>query len=237
MLSTRTTDPVSYCMILRKDPAEIKALLDSISINVSEFFRDQLLWDSMQEVLTKLLMEKSKATNTTLRIWSAACSHGEEPYTIAILLSEALDSLSKRTSTSSPLITIRATDIDRDAINRAEAGVYPPQAVRKIAPQIISKYFKKNENNYIIDEGIKRLVTFKLHNVVEDLPMPYCDLIMCRNLMIYFSQETQKNIMEKFWSSLGTNGYLVLGMTESLSDANNFEIFDARARIYRKKQL
>ncbi len=233
MIATKTKMPSQYIKLLRGDPAEVRNLMDALSINVSEFFRDAYVWSRVGTILSRLVAEKAARGSRSIRIWSAGCSCGEEPYSIAILLKEALD----KNGAHEFVASIYATDIDRDALDRGAAGVYPRQSLKNL-PESGLRYFTNNGEHYSVSDVIKRYVKFRQSNVVNDPPLLYCDMIFCRNLMIYLSQESQKELISKFWLALNSGGYLVLGLSEVLGDdeLSSFTAYDVKARIYRKAE-
>ncbi len=218
-----------YLKYLRTHPQEADKLLDSLSINVSEFFRDPWVWDVLKKVFRKIVDEKKIKV---LRIWSAGCSRGEEPYSISILLHEVLG---KKISEYS--ITIYATDIDRDALRSAERGIYTISSLKNLSKFMLEKYFIKiSPTTYMVKPEIKKLVKFKRHDMIKDPPFMFMDAIFCRNVLIYFSRELQEKVLRKFHMALRTGGILVLGASEyAFGDVLKlFKPLDARARIFIK---
>lgn len=224
MLVTRTDNVLNYCNLLKKDRNEARSLLDSAFINVSEFFRDPPLWREM------LILLKNMSKGFT-RIWSVACSCGEEPYSIAILVSEI-----------APIgyVRIIATDIDEFALKVATDGVYNIRSLKNVRPDLMKKYFLKQGNDlYKVSDRLKELIRFKKHDVIKEPALMHCDMILCRNLMIYFPREVQFRLIEKFWTALKPGGYLVIGMSEVLceDELKYFEPYNLRLRIYKKRSF
>ncbi len=234
MMITKTETPSRYLELLRGEQSEALNLVDAISINVSEFFRDVYVWNRVEAILSELIMDKAARGSRSIRIWSAGCSCGEEPYSIAILLKEALD----RSGAQGFVANIYATDIDENALNRAAAGVYPRQSLKNIQRGRL-RYFSNKGEYYIVDDSIKKYVKFRQGDVIYGPPVLYCDMIFCRNLMIYLSPESQKQLINKFRLALNSGGYLILGLSEVIGDAEltSFAVYDVKARIYKKAEL
>ncbi|MGC8936923.1 MAG: CheR family methyltransferase [Candidatus Methanomethylicaceae archaeon] len=226
MSMTRTLSVRDYCILLKRSFEEVKSLLDSTFINVSEFFRDPPLWEELSSLFKHFLYY-----NRFVRIWSAGCSCGEEPYSIALTI--------LKTFNRSEGVRIIATDIDEKAIEIAMEGVYEKNALKNVPPELIEKYFIKEGERYKISQKIKQMVNFVRHDVVRDQIFTGCDFVLCRNLMIYFPRDVQMKLIEKFWSALNLNGYLILGLSEVLNDSaiNYFEPHNPRLRIYRKRSI
>ncbi|MHC1599819.1 MAG: CheR family methyltransferase [Candidatus Methanospirareceae archaeon] len=222
-----------YSRFLDKNPDEYKSLLDAITINVTEFFRDMDTFDAFRsEVLPQLLAEKRKRKSKILRIWSAGCSIGEEPYTISIILHEKLD-----TELNNWLISIHATDIDEKALSAARAGIYEAQALKNMSKFQISKYFDTDGNGkYCIKEKVKHLVRFQQHDLFSGKKFSHFDVIFCRNVFIYFQKELQSRLLLDFYNALNIGGYLIMGKTETmLGEAREkFVCVNTRERIYKK---
>jgi chemotaxis protein methyltransferase CheR len=192
----------TFCSHLEKNPEKQKELLDYLAINVSEFFRDINQFTNLQTQILPQLLSSSRRLN----IWSAACSGGQEPYSIAMALEEMNPGYNHR---------ILATDIDQGALTQAKnGGPYWPLDVKNITPKLLNKYLIKKDNNYWISENIKKKVAFQRHNLLEDPFEENFDLIVCRNVIIYFSDIVRDNLFKKFHSSLKPGGILFLGGSE-----------------------
>jgi chemotaxis protein methyltransferase CheR len=207
---------------IEKDETLFHEFLDRITINVSEFYRNAKRWG----VLEKKILPKLLAQNRRLKIWSAACSTGEEPYTIAMILSKFM-----------PLthISILATDIDENAIARAQIGLYTERSLQEVPEEMRKKFFTKEGMYYKIDEKIKKAVTFKKHNLLADPFGRFFDLIVCRNVLIYFTEEAKQKLYGQFNEALRPGGILFVGSTEQIFNPAlyGFEIEDTF--FYRKK--
>jgi chemotaxis protein methyltransferase CheR len=193
---------VAFCSILESSPEKRRELLDYMAINVSEYFRDLPQFNLLKNEILPRLFEQS----TRLNIWSAACSCGQEPYSLAILLEEM-----------SPLYRHRilATDIDESALNQARnGGPYNSYDIRNVDKLLVNKYFTKTPEGFWVNEKIKKKVIFQHHNILNDEFEHNFDLIVCRNVIIYFSEEVRDELYRKFHSSLKPTGILFLGGSE-----------------------
>ncbi len=219
-----------YLRLLRNDSAEVRNLLNTITINVTEFMRDRTPFEYfMRRILPEVAERKRKARSNMIRIWSAGCSYGEEPYSIAICVREALG--------DDWNVAIYATDIDDEALRGAREGVYGEQQVKSLPRHIVERYFEKVNGKYAVSNTIKRLVRFKKHDLTAEPPISrFLDVIFCRNVMIYFSEEQKEKVVNDFYEALVRGGYLIIGKSETLPGAfkDRFECVDLRDKIYRK---
>lgn len=224
---------ITYSSFLEKNPDECKTLLDTITINVTEFFRDTETFDAFKnEVIPQVIAAKQKRKSKMLRIWSAGCSIGEEPYTISIILHEKLGALM-----NDYLVSIHATDIDGKALSAARAGVYDAQALKNVPKHLISRYFETDgDGKYRIKDKVKHLVKFQQHDLFSDRKFSHFDVIFCRNVMIYFDKEFQSRLLLDFYNALHDGGYLILGRTETMPGdlRDKFDNVNTRERIYKK---
>ncbi|TGB05472.1 CheR family methyltransferase [Halobacillus salinus] len=205
----------SYFEAISSDTSLFDELLDRMTINVSEFYRNRQRFDILEnKVIPHLLQGKKR-----IKVWSAACSTGEEPYTLAMILSQFLP-LSQ--------IEIMASDIDENAMERARKGIYPERSLKEVPAHIKQKFFRREGAFYHVSSEIKRCVTFKKHNLLADEYEQGCDLVVCRNVMIYFTEEAKNTIYQKFSRSLNRGGIFFVGSTEQIFSPNKFqfEVFD-----------
>ncbi|MCQ6273880.1 protein-glutamate O-methyltransferase CheR [Bacillus sp. V3B] len=204
-----------YFQELNRNQELLNGFLDRITINVSEFYRNYKRW----EVLEKRILPKILERNKKLKIWSAACSTGEEPYTLAMMLSMFM-----------PLSDVRivATDIDEDVIARAKLGIYPERSLQEVPNEMRKKHFTQEGGLYKISDEIKRTVTFKKHNLLADSYGGPYDLIVCRNVLIYFTEDAKDILYNKFSQALNPQGIFFVGSTEQIFNATKygFEIED-----------
>ena len=228
MLNMRSSS--EYVNFLNSKPNEIGSLYDSLSINVTKFFRDKQVWQFFMQKVIPNLLEVIKPADT-IRIWSCGCASGEEPYSLAIMFNEALKNTDHK-------FKILATDINLNSLREARTGVYTNDNLKNLDTRLITKYFKKIENDkYQIIEKIKNLVSFNLGDITT-FPATYLDVVFCRNLLIYYEKDAQDLIFKKFYTVLKQNRFLVLGMDETLWGhklQNSFIPISARDRIYQKK--
>ncbi len=211
-----------YVKLLKSDYGQRQKFLDFITINVTEFFRNPELFKELQ----KEIEIYSKEKNINLKIWSAACSIGAEPYSLAMIL----DNLKNKNKHS-----ILATDIDNTILERAKAAEYVISELKNVDKIYLDKYFKKIDDKYTIDTGIKNMVTFKKHDLILDDYEKNFDLIVCRNVVIYFNQDVKDKIYEKFSDSLKKGGLLFVGATESIYNYKDYGFEKASTFIYRKQ--
>jgi chemotaxis methyl-accepting protein methylase len=224
------TNTSEYAELLNSDQDEIGSLYDSLSINVTKFYRDKQVWHVFSNRVIPNLLNLVKP-NDTIRIWSCGCASGEEPYSLAIMFSEAI----KNTKLN---FKILATDINSHAIRDARIGSYTSDNLKNLDNILITKYFiKTNSDHYQVTKEIKDLVSFNLGDITT-IPASYMDVIFCRNLLIYYGKDAQDLIFKKCFNVLKPNRFLVLGMDETLWGhklQNSFIPFSPRDRIYQKK--
>ncbi len=211
-----------YVAALRRDKNLFEEFVNYLTINVSEFFRNPEQW----EILNKEILPELYAKSKNLKIWSAACSTGDEPYTIVMTLSR-----------HQPLSSIKvlATDIDKQVIEKAKAGLYNEKSIKAVPEEFKQKYFTKvNEYTYKISDEIKRCVEYKNHNLLKDPYPTDMDLIVCRNVLIYFTEEAKNDIYKKFNASLRKGGYLFTGSTEQIIQSQSLNFEAAKSFFYKK---
>lgn len=222
----------AYADLLENDPNEAVALLHDLLIGVTNFFRDRRAFDALEK---KILPEflASRRRNETVRAWVAACSTGEEAYSIAMVLCEQTDASGKPFP-----IQIFASDIDEQAIATARAAVYPSSIITDVAPERLQQHFTREEDRYRIRKSIRDRVLFAPHNILRDPPFSKLDIISCRNLMIYLNREMQSHLFEMFHFSLNPGGILFLGSSESADLASHlFVPLDEKQHIYQARPL
>ncbi len=218
-----------YARILAADAAEYDRLLDALTINVTKFYRNRETWDALAAGTLPGLWDE---TGGTLRCWSAGCASGEEPYTLAILLLEE----ARRRGTAPPRRCVDATDLDRESLARAAAGRYPASAFDEMPEPLVQRYFTGPGPRDAV-APVRALVHFVRHDLLREAPpAPPYDLILCRNVVIYFDRPSQERLYAGFARALAPHGVLVLGKVETLvGEARGmFRLLDARERIYRR---
>jgi two-component system CheB/CheR fusion protein len=222
----------SYLRQLSTDPEEVKALFKDLLIGVTSFFRDKEAFDVLREQVVAPLVAASDP-DRPIRVWIAGCSTGEEAYSVAMLFQEE-----RERSGRVPDIQLFATDIAREAIDTARSGSYPANIAGMVPPELLSRYFKRRGERYHVVPAIRDMVVFATHDVLRDPPFFKLDLICCRNLLIYMSQEIQKKLLPLFFSSLRPEACLLLGPSETLGQsADLFSVLSKKWKLYRRKAL
>jgi chemotaxis protein methyltransferase CheR len=223
-----TDEYETYTERLRTDPEERKALLDSLSINVTGFFRNPAVWEELRTVL-RAISENPGPT----RVWSAPCADGREPYSLAML---ALDD----PEISSRKFEVLATDISEPALDVARAGVYSASRTRDIEGELsllseYEPYLEREENRFTVRDRVKEHVRFERHDLLRDEPKSGIDLALCRNLLIYIDTAYKATVVDTVLDSLSPDGYLAIGKTETVprTCADRLSAVDNRLRIYR----
>jgi chemotaxis protein methyltransferase CheR len=206
---------------LNNEPNLLNAFLDRMTINVSEFYRNAKRW----EVLEQKILPKLRQKNNRIKIWSAACSTGEEPYTTAIIASKAVPPQQS---------DILATDIDLNVIAKAKLGIYPERSLNEVPEDVKKRYFIKEGDFFRIDDNIKKMVTFKQHNLLFDSYNGPFDLIICRNVLIYFTEEAKDQIFHQFSQALKQDGILFVGSTEQIFNPSKYGFVTEDTFFYRK---
>ncbi len=214
-----------FCDILEDSPDKQREILDYIAINVSEFFRDTIHFNNLKKSILPQLLANSRRLN----IWSAACSCGQEPYSLAMILDELTPGAQHR---------IIATDLDESALQRARnGGPYSTYDVRNLEKPVLEKCFSVKNNNYMVNESIRKKIIFKRHNLLCDPFETNYDLIICRNVIIYFSETVRDNLFLKFRDALKNNGVLFLGGSEVILKPGLQGYSMLAASFYRKTEM
>lgn len=210
-----------FVKYLRSDREHVEEFMEYLTINVTEFFRNPAQWTVLEkDVFPELLAKKS-----SLRIWSAACSTGDEPYSIAMVLSNLI-SLTK--------VQILATDIDKQVLAFAKQGIYSEKSLMGVPNNLKNKYVVATKEGFKVKDELKRCITFKQHNLLKEPYPTGMDLIVCRNVLIYFTEETKKNIYKKFNRSLVDQGILFVGSTEQLVVCQDYGFTSNKIFFYKK---
>lgn len=230
MFATNSPDLGAYQQYLDAHPDEYLQLVSSFLIKVTEFFRDSALFTSLKERILPELIEQARKRGNVLRLWSAGCATGEEAYSLAILVAEILDKELDQFS-----VQIFATDVDEGAVEYARRGIFPAAALAGISPQRLARFFHKLDGNYQIIKSVRGLVIFGLHDLGLSAPFPHMDLVLCRNVLMYFTRELQSRALQAFAFSLRNGGYLALGAAESTSPAAEyFTPVSPTLKLYRR---
>jgi two-component system CheB/CheR fusion protein len=220
---------VEYLDMLQANTDEFVALFNTILINVTGFFRDPEAWEFLQsEIVPSLLAERGP--DEPVRVWSAGCATGEEAYSLAIVMAEALgaDEFRRR-------VKIYATDVDEDALDHARHALYTEKDVQPLGPEMVQRYFELTGGRYAFRKDLRRAVIFGRNDLVQDAPISRIDLLACRNTLMYFNADTQTKVLDKFHFALSQRGLLFLGKAEMLlSHSRIFDPVDLKRRVFRK---
>ena len=221
----------SYYNLITGDQEEFKVFLDSVTTNLTRFFRNTAHFQTFEKYVIPNLLEKHKvAPGGKIRVWSAGCSTGEEPYSIAISLKENLP----------PAVgfEVLASDLSLKSLMTGKQGFYPDSRINGVPEELLGKYFERVSGGYQIVDAIRNLVTFDYHNLKNDSGLRTLDVVFCRNVLIYFDEAAQKSAVERLWESMRMDGYLFIGHSESLFGMNTgFEFTKTDwACIYKKVQ-
>jgi two-component system CheB/CheR fusion protein len=214
-----------YVEYLERSPDELSDLLTVLLINVTAFFRDRPAWDALAARLPTLIDPHAR---TPIRVWSAGCSSGEEPYSLAMLLRETLgeDAFARR-------VKIYATDIDDDALSIAREAIYSSHSLEDVPPHLVDKYFAPASGRFTLSGELRRDVIFGRHDLLRDAPIPQVDLLVCRNALMYFNPATQERVLENLRFAMKPDGVLFLGKAEMLlTHSHLFAPLDLKWRLF-----
>lgn len=215
------SDFASYFAAIMAEPRLRNEFLDRMTINVSEFWRNPNRWHTLMDRFLPDMIRRAPR----LKIWSAACSTGEEPYTLAMIL----DRLGVLGQT-----TLLATDIDDGVLAKAKTGVYPERSIREVPKDMAAQYFSGGGDAYQLDDKLKRAVRFQKQNLLFDPFADGFDLIVCRNVMIYFTEEAKQQLYQKFARALKPGGILFVGSTEQIFSPGQYGLETADTFFYRR---
>lgn len=240
MFATSSSDLNEYQKCLEQNDLELDKLIDVLTINVSRFFRNTFNFEFIADyILPNLIIEKIKSDESQLRIWSAGCAAGEEPYSMAILIKEIIEKEKLKLKT-----TIISTDIDKNILKLAVKGIYSFDSIKNIKYRLLEEYFIKKENDFELKSEIKEMVSFsefdmlstKSYVPTESIYGSF-DIVLCRNLLIYFNTEFQEIIFKKLYRALNPGGHLILGESEVLPEKYKSKFIRANkeCEIYKKR--
>ena len=205
--------PALYFELVRKDEEETRYFLDALTTNLTRFFRNQAHYDTfIRHVIPEMVVRKRKRGERKVRLWSAGCSTGEEPYTNAMVLKEHLP--------PGFAVEIIASDLSLKSLMKAKEGIYPPARVAAVPGEYLEKYFVKKQDGYLVKDEIKDLIRFDYHNLKFESGLENLDVVFCRNVLIYFDEAAQKNVIGHFWRAMAPHSYLFIGHSESLFGMN-----------------
>jgi two-component system CheB/CheR fusion protein len=227
-----TTDATSYAEYLDRlevQPDEFAALFNTILINVTAFFRDPPAWRFISDRVVPEIIGQ-KGSEEPIRVWCAGCASGEEPYTIAMVLAEALGE-----SEYLRRVKIYATDVDEEAIEQARLASYPQKALEAVPAELAERYFERHDQGCAFRKDLRRTVIFGLNDLIQDAPISRIDLLICRNTLMYFNAETQTRILGRLHFALNPSGMLFLGKSEMLiSHSDLFKPLHLKSRVFSK---
>ncbi|MDL5030639.1 chemotaxis protein CheB [Pelomonas sp. APW6] len=230
MVQTRCEHLSEYLQLLRDSPEETADLASEFLIGVTSFFRDGEAWDALAEVALPALLEGRRADDPPLRVWTPGCSSGEESYSIAMLLIEALEQRGLPAA-----VQVFGTDLDLDALAAARRGVYPASIDATVSPARLARFFDRRENSYVVSKPLRESVMFAPQNLMRDTPFSRLDLLLCRNVLMYLEQSLQDRIVQLFHFALRPGGFLWFGKAESLTGHGSlFEPEPRLPRLYRR---
>lgn len=217
-----------YLALLADNPEEQQQLLTALSIHVSHFFRNPSTYEVLEKKVLPELLLRSRDTHSKLRIWSIGCAYGEEPYSLALLLQKFLQAEDQ--------LSIIGTDLSAVALQRAKRGLYDDSRLAEVPAKLLRDYFVPQDKQYQLVDEIKQTVQFFRHDILSDQPFYRADLILCRNVLIYFSREQQQRILMILAAALPPGGYLVLGRAETLvtSSRDLYRCINPAERIYQR---
>jgi two-component system CheB/CheR fusion protein len=218
-----------YADHLQVHPEEFGFLFDTVLINVTSFFRDEPAWSYLAEQIVPSLIA-ARPDGAPIRVWSAGCASGEEAYTLAMILAEALG-----TAAFSARVKIYGTDVDEDALAHARQGSFDERRIEPVPEELRERYFDRADTGWVFRRDLRRSVIFGRHDLTTDAPISRLDLLVCRNTLMYFNAEAQRRILARFRFSLAPGGYMFLGKAETLqSHGERFRPVDLRHRVFQK---
>lgn len=227
---------LEYVALLEKSEDELTELIAALSVNVTDFFRDSGAFETLtKRVIGPLVSHKMELGWSALRIWSAGCATGQETYTIAICVAEELK---KSRDGHDLVVRVQGTDLSKTALDFAARGMYSEAQVKGIPKDILSEHFIVDDSGYQVSPAIRRMTRFLQGNLLDSPSLKFVDLIVCRNVVIYFSRPMHDVLVKNFFTALRPGGYLMLGRTETLMGPPRrlFEVVDHENRIFRKSE-
>jgi len=224
----------AYVRFLQDNPQELDLLFKELLIGVTNFFRDPAAWESLRDQAIPALLASRPSGKAALRAWVPGCSTGEEAYSLAIVLKEAMEAFNPVERCT---LQIFATDLDRDAIDKARQGFFPENIVADVSAERLSRFFTKEDRGYRLQKEIREMVIFAPQDLIMDPPFTRLDILCCRNLLIYLTPEVQKKLIPLFHYSMNPGGILFLGSSETIgSPAGLFTPLSGKSRIFQKTE-
>lgn len=231
IVATDSGDIDGYSRYAEGQPEEYQQLVNSFLINVTEFFRDAELFEHLRVEVLPQLIEESRQRDNELRLWSAGCATGEEAYSLAMIVAEALGDELRVFD-----VRIFATDVDEDAVNFSRNGVYSSQALESLPSDLLERYFDGSDGEYQVNKLIRNMLVFGKHDLGQRAPFPRIDMVLSRNVLIYFTPELQRRALDLFAHSLRDGGRLVLGKAETVSPSSEyFEPDESEQKVFRRR--
>lgn len=221
-----------YMTYLTDNPKEIEQLLDTVTIHVTEFFRDAEVFDAVaKDILPAIVSRKLHSPSRTIRVWSAGCSTGEEAYSLAIIILRHL-----RTNGVDLALEVYGTDVSKEACAIAREGIYAARKIEIVPGDVRRKYFEAKGQEYRVVSDVQRCVKFSVHDLFSPSPFSLLDFVMCRNVLIHFDHAVRNDVLKQFHASLDDHGMLILGKSEAVmgSALAWYELVDPRNKVYRK---
>lgn len=229
LIATNMPDMHQYLQFVETNPAELEQLGRDILISVTAFVRDRSAFNALDAAINSLIQEVGREP---IRVWVAGCATGEEAYSIALMIAEA----KQRHSVMGRVVQIFATDIDEDALDIARRGRYIAAALEALPPEWVERYFTAAEHTYEVNKELRDMIVFAKHNLVDDPPFLRLNLVTCRNVLIYFDNELQARVLQRFHFGLRASGVLFLGRSESIAQTESLFIpLNRRERLFRKQ--
>ncbi|UTF50746.1 PAS domain-containing protein [Desulfomicrobium sp. ZS1] len=224
---------MSYVRFLQENSQETEILFRELLIGVTNFFRDPAAWEHLRKNALPLLL-KACPPNGILRAWTPGCSTGEEAYSLAMVFKETVAHVAPESGIK---LRLFATDLDKDAIDKARHGLYPPSIAADVSAERLDRFFVQDGPDYRIGNDIRGMITFATQNVIMDAPFTRLDILVCRNLLIYLAPELQQKLLSLFHYSLNPDGVLFLGSSESInSNTDLFAPIDSKSRLFRRRE-
>jgi two-component system, chemotaxis family, CheB/CheR fusion protein len=230
MVASGVSSIGDYLPYLQRNPEGYQRLVNSFLIKVTEFFRDAGLFDTLRDQILPKLVTEAREQDRELRIWSAGTSTGEEAYSLAILCAELMRDDAKPID-----VRIFATDIDEQAVAFARRGIYTADSLRHMPEALVNRYFSEHDERYEVSKQIRNMTVFGQHDLGQRAPFPRIDLVLCRNVLIYFTKDLQARALQLFAFALRDGGYLVLGKAESTTPVPQFfKLVNSGLKIYER---
>jgi two-component system CheB/CheR fusion protein len=218
-----------YLDYLELHSEEFAELFNTLLINTTGFFRDPPTWEYLATDIAPQLLE-ARSDDSPVRVWCAGCASGEEPYTVAMVLARVMGDAAFRDR-----VKIYATDVDEEALDLARHGAYLPRQIEDIPPDALERFFERTDQRYVFRKDLRRCVIFGRNDLVQDAPISRIDLLVCRNTLMYFTAETQSQILQRFHFALDDDGYVLLGKSEMLiTHTDLFAPVELKRRVFRK---